>query len=190
MNQMKSPIVDAINYEVLAAAMEYKKISVEQLATRTSIAEGTVKNIVTGKTTHSSAQNVYAICKELGVPIEEVLGYSAKTALEVKGAKENDSAILALKEMYESQRAETKEINEAHIANIRAHYEQHHIDLKENFEKRLADKKELNEALKEQIKELKKANLIKNLIISFFVVCVVTLLLLEFIHPEHGWLRF
>jgi transcriptional regulator with XRE-family HTH domain len=190
MNQTKNPVVTAINYEILAAAMEEQNITVEQLSTRTSIAEGTVKNIVTGKTTHSSAQNVYAICKELGVPIEQALGYSAKTALEVKGAKENDVSILALKEIYESQRVEMKEVNEAHIANIRAHYEQHHEDLIANFEKRLADKKELNESLKEQIKELKKGNLIKNIIISVFVVGVVSLLLLEFIHPEHGWLRF
>lgn len=190
MNQTKNPVVDAINFEVLATAMENKNITVEQLAARTSIAEGTVKNIVTGKTTHSSAQNVYAISNALGVPIEEVLGYSAKTALEVKGAKENDFAILALKEMYESQRAETKEINEAHINNIRAHYEQHHNDIKENYEKRLADKREINENLKEQIADLKKSNKRLGWIVALFVVGVVALLVLEFMHPEHGWIRW
>ena len=190
MNQTKNPIVDAINYEVLAAAMDEQKISVEQLATRTSIAEGTVKNIVTGKTTHSSAQNVYAICKELDVPIEEALGYSAKTALEVKGAKENDVSILALKEIYESQRAEMKEVNEAHIANIRAHYEQHHADIKENYEKRLADKREINENLKEQIADLKKSNKRLGWIVALFVIAVTALLFLEFMHPEHGWIRW
>jgi transcriptional regulator with XRE-family HTH domain len=201
MNQTKNPIIDAINYEVLAKAMEDQNITVEQLAKRTLIAEGTVKNIVTGKTTHSSAQNVYAICKELGVPIEEVLGYSVKTALEVKGAKENDVSILALKEIYESQRAEMKEVNEAHIANIRAHYEQHREDVKEHYEKRLADKREIIEILKEenaklniklqeQEKETKTGNLIRNIIIAAFVLGVIVLLVFEFIHPEHGWIRW
>ena len=197
----KNPVIDAINFEVLAAAMEELNITVEQLASRTSIAEGTVKNIVTGKTTHSSAQNVYAICKELNVPIEQVLGYSVKTAIEVKGAKENDVSILALKEIYESQRAETKEINEAHIANIRAHYEQHREDVKEHYEKRLADKREIIEILKEenakltaqiakQEKSTQIGNLIRNGIISLFVLGVIVLLILEFIHPEHGWIRW
>lgn len=201
MNQTKNPIADAINFEVLAAAMEEKNITVEQLASRTSIAEGTVKNIVTGKTTHSSAQNVYALCRELGVSIEQVLGYSTKTALEVKGAKENDVAILALKEIYESQRAETKEINEAHIANIRAHYEQHREDVNGHYEKRLADKREIIEILKEEnakltakIKEQEKStkigNLIRNGIIALFVIGVIVLLFLEFMHPEHGWIRW
>ena len=190
MNQMKNPVVNAINYEILAAAMEEQKITVEQLSTRTSIAEGTVKNIVTGKTTHSSAQNVYAICKELGVPIEQVLGYSVKTEIELKAAKENDAAFIALKDIYESQRAEMKEINEAHISNIRSHYEQHHSDLKENYEKRLADKKEINDTLKEQIEELKKSNRKLCWIVALFVIGSVALLVLEFVHPEHGWLRW
>lgn len=186
----KNPVIDAINYEILAAAMEEKNITFEQLAARTSIAEGTVKNIVTGKTTHSSAQNVYAICNELDVPIEQVLGYSAKTALEVSGAKEHDVSILALKEIYESQLSEFKSVNETHINNIRTHYEQHHHDLKENYEMRLADKREINENLKEQIKELKSLNKKLGWIVALFVIGVVALLILEFMHPEHGWIRW
>ena len=183
-------MINAINYEILATAMEDKKMTIEQLSTRTSIAEGTVKNIVTGKTTHSSAQNVYAICNELDVPIEQVLGYSAKTALEVSGAKEHDVSILVLKELYEAQLSERKEVNEAHIANIRSHYEQHHADLKENYEMRLSDKREINENLKEQINDLKKSNKRLGWIVALFVIGVTALLILEFMHPEHGWIRW
>jgi superoxide dismutase len=94
-----------------------------------------------------------------------------------------------------------KETSEIHINNIRTHYEQHHQDLVDNFEKRLSDKRELIESYKEQIKvlsegenkqinDLKKANLIKNIIISIFVCGVIALFVMELLHPEHGWLRY
>lgn len=190
MNQTKNSVTEPIKYELLAQAMEEKSWNYEILASATSIAEGTIKNILTGKTTHSSTQNVYTLCNVLEVPIELVLGYSVKTELELKAVKENDAAFIALKELYDAQRAEMKEINEAHINNIRTHYEQHHNDLKENYEKRLADKRELNELLTAQIADLKKSNKILGWIVSLFVIGVTALLILEFIHPEHGWLRF
>lgn len=201
MNQTRNSVTEPIKYELLAKAMEDKEWNYEILASMTSIAEGTVKNILTGKTTHSSTQNVCALCNALDVPIEQVLGCSVKTEIELKAARENDAAFIALKDIYESQRAEMKEVNEAHIANIRAHYEQHHEDLKENYEKRLADKREIIEILKEEntkltakMKEQEKStrigNLIRNGIIALFVVGVTALLVLEFMHPEHGWLRF
>ena len=190
MNQAKNLVVEAIHHELFTEAMREQKKTVEMISIATSIAEGTVKNIVTGKTTHSSAQNVGAICNYLGVPIEEVLGYPSKTEIEVKAAKENDSSILALKEVYEFQIATLKQTNDAHIANIRAHYEQHHEDLRENFEKRLSDKRELIDVLKQENKELKKGNFVCKVIISLFVICTVILLALEFIHPEHGWIRW
>lgn len=189
MTHNKPTVTDPIKYELLAQAMEDRGWNYEILASKTSIAEGTVKNILTGKTTHSSTQNVCALCDALDVPIDEVLGYSPKT-LEVKGAKENDAAILALKEMYEFQIATMKENSEAHITNIRAHYEQHHDDLKENYEKRLADKRELIDAYQAQIHDLKKRNKWLCLIIALFVIGVVVLLGMEFMHPTHGWLRF
>lgn len=201
MNQTRSSVTEPIKYELLAKAMEDKEWNYEILASMTSIAEGTVKNILTGKTTHSSTQNVCALCTALDVPIEKVLGYSVKTEIELKAARENDAAFIALKDIYESQRAEMKEVNEAHISNIRAHYEQHHEDLKENYEKRLADKREIIEILKEEnakltakMKEQEKSarigNLIRSGIIALFVLGVTVLLVLEFMHPEHGWLRF
>lgn len=190
MTHNKPTVTDPIKYELLAQAMEDRGWNYEILASKTSIAEGTVKNILTGKTTHSSTQNVCALCDALDVPVDDVLGYSRKTALEVKGAKENDAAILALKEMYEFQIATTKENSEAHITNIRAHYEQHHDDLKENYEKRLADKREIIEVYQRQVEDLKVRNKKLVWVIAFFVLGVVTLLVLEFLHPAHGWLRF
>ena len=190
MTHTKPTVTDPIKYELLAQAMEDKGWNYEILASMTSIAEGTVKNILTGKTTHSSTQNVCALCNALDVPIEQVIGYSPKTALEVKGAKENDAAVLALKEIYEFQTATLRQNNEAHIHNIRAHYEQHHNDLKENFEKRLADKREIIDAYQAQVKDLKDRNKRLGWGIALFVLGVVALLVMEFLHPAHGWLRF
>ena len=189
MNHTKPSVTEPIKYELLAQAMVDRGLNYEILASMTSIAEGTVKNILTGKTTHSSTQNVCALCDALDVPIDEVLGYSPKT-LELKGAKENDAAILALKEMYEFQTATLKENSEAHITNIRAHYEQHHDDLKENYEKRLADKREIIEVYQRQVEDLKDRNKRLGWVIAFFVLGVVTLLVLEFLHPAHGWIKF
>lgn len=66
----------------------------------------------------------------------------------------------------------------------------HHEDQKENLERRLADKRELNDSQKEQIKELKRTNFIKNLIIALLATTFVVLFILEIMHPEHGWLRY
>lgn len=159
-------------------------LSFDAIAEKSKRSESTVKKLFNGTTEDPRLDSVAPIVYAMGGSLDEMCN-PGKSKDDLK-----EVSVVSLKEAYEYQSAIAQENNEAHISNIRAHYEQHHIDLKENFEKRLADKKELNEALKEQIKDLKKANLIKNLIISFFVVCVVTLLLLEFIHPEHGWLRF
>ena len=199
MNQTKNSVTEPIKYELLAQAMEEKSWNYEILASATSIAEGTVKNILTGKTTHSSTQNVCTLCNVLEVPIELVLGYSVKTELELKAVKENDAAFIALKELYDAQRAEMKEINEAHIANIRAHYAEHTNDLKENADKRLADKDILIDSLKEQmqkqealllaqIADLKSSNRWRAVIIGVFVAILLALMVLEFVYLEHGWI--
>ena len=73
--------------------------------------------------------------------------------------------------------------------------------MKEHYEKRLADKREIIEILKEEnaklttkLKEQEKStkigNLIRNGIIALFVIGVIVLLILEFAHPEHGWIRW
>lgn len=179
-----------INYELLEEARNLNGLTIEKLALLSEVPEPTVKNILSGKTTNPSVKNVGAIARVVGVPLEQVLGYTPKTIVENQALKDGDPAVLALKEVYEFQIAALKQTNEAHIANIRAHYEQHHEDLRENFEKRLSDKHEIIDVLKQENKDLKKGNLTCKLIIAAFVVCTVILLALEFIHPEHGWIRW
>lgn len=183
-------IQERINHELLNEARVAKGLTYEAVAVGADVPEPTAKNIITGKTQNPSVKNVGAIARFLDVPLEQVLNYTPKTIIENQALKEGDPSVYALKEIYEFQIATLKEANEAHIANIRAHYEQHHEDLRENFEKRLSDKREIIDILSAENKELKKGNLMCKLIIAAFVICNLVLLGLEFIHPEHGWIRW
>ena len=154
---------DGINYMLLNEARIAKHITFERLAIDTKVPEPTVKNILFGKVKHPRQYSLEPLCEYLGVPIELVYGYPEKKMIETKGIKEDDQAILALKEIYELQIKSINETNEIHINNIRAHYEQHRDDATKNYEMRLADKREIialhqaeNEALKSKISLLNK----------------------------------
>lgn len=201
-----------IDYELLKAAMEDKKLTYDDLEARTNVSKDTIKNILTGKTKNPGVESLNPICIELGISIQKVLRQDEKSAMEAQGIQDGNAAILALKEIYEAQLSAQKATSEAHIANIRAHYEQHHEDLVDNFEKRLSDKREIIDILKEenaqlnaklqeqenfynaklqaQAKETLIGNWIRNIIIALFVIGTIVLLVLEFIHPTHGWIRW
>ena len=192
---------EGINFKLLDDARLDKGWTIAETAQRCDVPEGTTKKILNGNTQNPSSENLGKLCLGLGVPIEKILRQAEKNEIESQGIKVGDASILALKEIYELQISNLKEINEAHIANIRSHYEQHHQDLKENLEKRLSDKREMIELLKDenaklesQLKQTKHdakvGNLIRNCIIGLFVIGAIVLLVLEFIHPEHGWIRF
>lgn len=164
-------------------------------ATNDKAPESTVKNLCTKKTDNPGVGTLKYIMDVIGGSFDEML-YPERKRGEV-----TEAAVLAQKDLYENQLTAMKETSETHIANIRAHYEQHHEDLVDNFEKRLADKREIIEVLKEENRELKNnlnkqaketkiGNLIRNIIISIFVIGALVLLALEFIHPEHGWIRW
>lgn len=182
---------EGLNYTILKEAMIAKGYSFGTMEGLTLIAEGTIKNILSGKVKKTSAQNLNKICKVLGVPLEKVLGTEeVKKQIENQGIKEGDNSVIALKEIYEKQQALFKETNEAHIANIRSHYEQHHEDLKENYERRLADKRELIDTKNEHIRTLERE--CKHSKIAFWI-CVsilVGILVLEVMNPQLGWIKF
>ena len=100
---------DGINYMLLNEARIAKHITFERLAIDTNVPEPTVKNIFLGKVKHPRQYSLEPLCEYLGVPIELVYGYPEKKMIETKGIKEDDQAILALKEIYELQ---IKSINE------------------------------------------------------------------------------
>lgn len=159
-------------------------LSPEAIATELNMAEGTVKNMCSHKTDNPGIKTFLPVAQLLGISVDEVL-YPQQEKNEP-----SETSLLALKEIYEYQLSTTKETSETHINNIRTHYKQHHEDLKENYEKRLADKRELIDAAYAQIKELKKGNLIRNIIIGSLGAIPIILFILEIMHPEHGWLRY
>lgn len=188
-NEVNLP--EGINYKLLNDAKNDKEYSFGTLEGLTQIAEGTLKNIFNGKVKKTSAQNLNKICKTLGVPLEKVLGIEeVKKQIENKGIKEDDVSVLALKEIYERQQILFKETNEAHINNIRSHYEQHHEDLKENYERRLADKRELIETKDAHIKSLERECLHAKVFSWVCAAVLVSLLIAEVMNPNLGWIKF
>ena len=162
-------------------------LSNEAIGKMCATPESTVKNICNAKTDNPGLFTAAPIIYGLGGSLDEMyLGESKETS--------QDVSYMALKEVYEAEINALKEINEIHISNIRSHYEQHREDVTTNYEKRLADKRELIELQNKHIQKLEESIKSKTKIVfilsSIFVLLFLVLLVLEFLHPEHGWIRF
>ena len=143
------------------------------IAEKSGRSESSVKNLFFANVDDPRVDTVSPIVYTLGGSMDEMLN-PGKSKDELK-----EVSVAQLRELYEAQIATMKETSEAHIQNIRAHYEQHHEDLKENYEKRLADKREIIDAANAQIKELKKGNLIRNILIGSLGAIPIILFILE-----------
>lgn len=181
---------EGIDYALLNDARLAKNLTVDQTATLSNVPKETTKNILNGKTKNPGAENLGAICRTLGVPMEKVLRQDEQKQIEAQAIKEDDSSVLALKEIYEMQIATMKATSDEHIHNIRSHYEQHHEDLKENFERRLADKRELIESYKEHIATLEKDSRSHKIAFWLCAAVLICLLIAEVMNPNLGWFRF
>ena len=159
-------------------------LTYDVVAEKSNRSVSTVKKLCNGQTEDPRVDTVAPVVYALGGSMDEMLN-PGKSKDDIK-----EISVASLKEFYEFQIAAMKETNEIHINNIRSHYEQHHEDLKQNFEKRLADKIELIDVANAQIKELKKGNLIRNIIIGALGAIPIILFILEIMHPEHGWIRY
>ena len=154
------------------------------IATKSGRSESTVKNLFSASVDDPRMDTIAPIVYALGGSIDEMLN-PGKSKDELK-----EISVVQIREMYESQVATIKETNEMHIANIRSHYAQHHEDLRQNYEMRLSDKRELIDTKDAQIEILKSEckNAKKLSWICIFVL--VSLLILEVMNPELGWIRF
>ena len=192
---MKAEIV--ANY--LSSLKSKTGLTYEAIAEKSKRSESTVKNLCLGKAEDPRIDSVAPVVYALGGSMDEMLN-PGKSKDELK-----EVSVAQLREMYEVQIATMKETSETHINNIRSHYEQHHEDLRDNYEKRLADKseiidlqnkhiKKLEEAHQAEIKKLEEANKAKTkistILSSIFIALFFILLIMEFLHPEHGWIRF
>lgn len=160
----------------LTALKEKSGLTYEAIAEKSQRSESTVKNLCSGKTEDPRLDTVAPVIYAMGGSIDEM--YTGKSKDAVK-----EISIASIKEIYEFQIAETSKMSEAHINNIRAHYEQHRQDSMDNYEKRLADKREIIEQLKKEV--------VSSRVLSWVCIGVlVALLIAEVMNPNLGWLRF
>ena len=81
------------------------------------------------------------------------------------------------------QFAEFRKTEEAHICNMRTHYEQHRDDTITNYERLISEKEN-------QVKLFKKISLICLSIACVGFAILIGLLVLEVMNPELGWIKF
>lgn len=168
----------------LTGLKEKTGLTYEVIAMKSKKSESTVINLCSGKTDNPGIDTIAPVVYAMGGSIDEMYN-PGKNKDEVK-----EISITSIKEIYEYQLAEQAKTNEAHINNIRTHYEQHRADVVENYEKRLADKREIIEQQDKHITSLEKENRSSK---GFSWVCVavlVALLIAEVMNPNLGWLRF
>ena len=152
-------------------------LTYEVIAKKSKTSESTVKNLCTGKTEDPRLKTVAPVIYAMGGSIDEMYNPD-KSKDEVK-----EISIASIKEIYEQQLSEIAKTNEAHINNIRAHYEQHREDSIKNYEMRLADKREI---IKEKNKQI---NFFK-IVAAVGYAILIGLLILEVTNPNLGWIQF
>lgn len=183
-----------VNFVLLNQLRKDQGKTFADMERNTSVPEGTIKNVLLGKTRRPGADSLRKICEDLGIAVEDAFlcegTEQIKTQLEAQAIKEGNVTVVALKEIYEQQISNLSLLNETHINNIRAHYEQHHEDLKENYERRLADKRELIESYKEHIVSLKRDCLISKIAFGICILIFVGVLIAELMNPNLGWFRY
>ena len=166
----------------ITALKEKSGLTYETIAEKSQRSESTVKKLFLGKTEDPRLDTVAPVIYAMGGSIDEM--YTGK-----KDAMKEIS-ISSIKEIYEQQLLETSKMNEAHINNIRAHYEQHRQDFKDNVEKRLADKREIIEQQEKHIATLRKELFSYKVVAWMCAAILVGLLILEVMNPNLGWIRF
>ena len=171
---------------------EIKGWSINDLADKSKSAEGTVKNICLAKADNPGMKTMMPIIEAIDGSFDEML-YPEKYKQRL-----DDSSIVELMSAI-------RETNGEHVHDIRTHYQEHREDMKENYEKRLSDKREIidmqniqikktEEAHQAQVKKLEAQNKAKTKIIfalsAIMFVLFFGLIALEFLHPQHGWIRY
>ncbi len=171
--------------EIIANYVNKKRnvmgLSINDLATKSKSAEGTVKNICLSKADNPSMKTMIPIMDAIDGSFDEML--HPERYNERNKNKLNDNAVLDLMSAI-------RETNGEHVHDIRTHYKEHHEDLKENYERRLADKRELIDSYKEHIKTLEKECKHSKIAFWICVIVFIAVLIAEVMNPNLGWLRY
>lgn len=169
-----------LNEKVLANYLnryiKENNLTLEFVAKKSNSSLSTVKNLCSGKTENPGILNALPIIYAVGgTPEEMIFGEEQDVVKEF--------SIDSIKEMCEQAIAELTKTNEAHIANIRAHYEQHRDDVTHNYERLLFEKEQQTKLFK------------KIAFVCFTMACIgfsilIILLILEVSNPNLGWIKF
>ena len=152
----------------LTALKEKSGLTYEAIAEKSGRSESTVKNLCSGKTEDPRLDTVAPVIYAMGGSVDEMYTGKKDAAKEI--------SISSIKEIYEQQLIDISRTHEAHVNNIRSHYEHHVADLKEGFDKLIKEKSS-------------QVNFFKALACAGLAV-LVGLLIAEVMNPNLGWLRF
>ena len=166
----------------LTALKEKSGLTFEAISEKSQRSESTVKNLCSGKTEDPRIDTVAPVVYAMGGSLDEMFTGKKDVAKEI--------SISSIKEIYQYQLSEIGKLNETHINNIRAHYEQHRQDTIENYERRLADKREIISEKDEHIKSLKKEKFTRTIFAVACIAILVGLLIAEVMNPNLGWIKF
>lgn len=153
----------------LVSLKEKSGLTIEAIAEKSGISESTIKNLFSGKSEDPRLKTVAPVLYVMGGSLDEA--YTGKSKDTVK-----EISMLSMKELYEFQLAEHRKTEEAHINNIRAHYEQHREDTISNFER--------------LIKEKDRQIMFFKILACVGLAVLIGLLILEVTNPSLGWIKF
>ena len=167
----------------LTSLKEKSGLTFEVVAKKSERSVATVKNLSYGKSEDPRIDTVAPVIYAMGGSLDEM--YTGKNKDEMK-----EVSINSIKEIYEQQLSEMNQTHEKHIDEIRAHYEQHRQDYKNSMEQRLAEKDKTIEQQDRHIVTLKREGLVKLFFGLISVSVLLTILILEVMNPNLGWIRF
>ena len=149
--------------------------TLEDIAQKSQVSEPTIKNLCSGKTENPGILTVAPVVYAANGSLDVMCGQSKEDI--------DEKTKNLIKEMSEFQFAEYRKTEEAHISNMRTHYEQHRDDTISNYERLLSEKES-------QVKLYKRLASV-----CFGIACVgfailIGLLILEVSNPNMGWIKF
>ena len=172
---MNLPLDEKFITKYLSRIIKETGNTYESVAEKCGTSESTVKNLCSGKTENPGILTIAPIVYAANGSLDEMCG---KTKEDIDEKTKN-----LIKEMSEFQFAEYRKTEEAHICNMRTHYEQHRDDTINSFERLLSEKDC-------QIKFFKKLAYVSFIVACIGFVILIGLLILEVTNPSLGWIKF
>ena len=156
--------------DIINQARKDKNLTVADLATKANVIEATLKNIISNRISTPRRENLEPLCEVLNLNIDEVLNNTPK---------EDEGSAIIIKNQYEY-----------HIQDIL----ENQAKLEAHYEKRLADKREVIDQLEKHIDTIMKDKRWFRIgfivVLGLLVFFLVGFVILEILHPQHGWIQY